>query len=125
VGPVLRALANWWDAVELWLTQLPFPVQVLLAAVVLPPSCWAVAVLMDRVVDLAAASWSRHRWSFSPARAAARVSDEATGSTPAAPAGVEQPPAVVPSGPAGEPVVPAGSSGGRDHQSGGQGRQGR
>ena len=28
---VVRALADWWDAVELWLTQLPFGFQVVLA----------------------------------------------------------------------------------------------
>lgn len=60
-GPVLRALANWWDAVELWLTQLPFPLQVLLAAVVLLPVCWGVATLLDRFVDVVVARWARRR----------------------------------------------------------------
>lgn len=51
VGGVLRAVANWWDAVELWLTQLAFPFQVLLAVVVLLPLCWGAAAGVDRVVD--------------------------------------------------------------------------
>ena len=29
-----RAVADWWDAIELWLTSLAFPVQVVLAALV-------------------------------------------------------------------------------------------
>jgi hypothetical protein len=44
-------MADWWDAVELWLTQLPFGFQVVLATVVLVPLCWGTAVLSDRVVD--------------------------------------------------------------------------
>jgi hypothetical protein len=52
---VIRALADWWDAVELWLTQLPFGFQVLLAALVLVPLCWGTAVAVDRAVDAAAA----------------------------------------------------------------------
>jgi hypothetical protein len=51
---VLRAVADWWDAIELWLTQLPFGFQVVLATVVLVPLCWGTAVLSDRVVDAAA-----------------------------------------------------------------------
>lgn len=58
---VLRSLANWWDAVELWLTQLAFPLQVLLAAVVLLPLCWGVAAGLDRVVDVGAARWAARR----------------------------------------------------------------
>ena len=51
---MIRALADWWDAVELWLTQLPFGFQVLLAALVLVPLCWGTAVAVDRAVDAAA-----------------------------------------------------------------------
>jgi membrane protein required for beta-lactamase induction len=54
VWAVVRAVADWWDAVELWLTQLPFGFQVLLATVVLVPLCWGTAVVADRVVDVAA-----------------------------------------------------------------------
>jgi hypothetical protein len=54
VWGVARAIADWWDAVELWLTQLPFPFQVVLAVLVLVPLCWAAAAAVDRVVDLGA-----------------------------------------------------------------------
>jgi hypothetical protein len=49
---VLRALADWWDAVELWLTQLAFPFQVVLAVFVFLPLCWVVAAGVDRAVDV-------------------------------------------------------------------------
>ena len=49
-----RAVADWWDAVELWLTQLPFPLQVLLAVLVLLPACWGGAAALDRLWDVAA-----------------------------------------------------------------------
>ena len=52
---MVRALADWWDAVELWLTQLSFVFQVLIAIVVVVPLCWAVAVGIDKAVDRAAA----------------------------------------------------------------------
>lgn len=58
---MLRALADWWDAVELWLTQLAFPLQVVLAIVVLVPLCWAAAAGLDRSVDAVAARWARRR----------------------------------------------------------------
>lgn len=52
---MIRALVDWWDSVELWLTQLAFPLQVLLAAVVLLPLCWFVVAgadtLLDKVTD--------------------------------------------------------------------------
>ncbi|RTL62252.1 MAG: hypothetical protein EKK42_32340 [Pseudonocardiaceae bacterium] len=48
----MRALANWWDAVELWVTQLPFPFQVVLAAVVVLPVCAGLAVLVDRAAGV-------------------------------------------------------------------------
>ncbi|MDT7710235.1 MAG: hypothetical protein QOG20_5842 [Pseudonocardiales bacterium] len=47
-----RAIADWWDSVELWLTQLAFPFQVLLAIVVIVPLCWFVAAGVDRLVDV-------------------------------------------------------------------------
>lgn len=45
-------LANWWDGVDLWLSQLAFPFQFAIVIVVLAPVCLGVAVLVDRVVDL-------------------------------------------------------------------------
>jgi hypothetical protein len=49
---VVRAIADWWDAVELWLTQLAFPFQVALAIVVGLPLCWLAAAGIDRLVDI-------------------------------------------------------------------------
>jgi hypothetical protein len=51
---VVRAIVDWWDAIELWLTQLPFGFQVVLAVLVVVPLCWGTAVTVDRVVDAAA-----------------------------------------------------------------------
>ena len=48
----MRAIADWWDAVELWLTQLAFPFQVALAIVVGLPLCWLAAAGIDRLVDI-------------------------------------------------------------------------
>lgn len=45
-------LANWWDGVDLWLSQLAFPFQFAIVIVVLAPVCFGVAVLVDRVVDV-------------------------------------------------------------------------
>jgi hypothetical protein len=58
---VLRAVLDWWDGVELWLTQLAFPLQVLLAVLVLLPGCWFAAALVDRVVDGVVAAWAARR----------------------------------------------------------------
>ena len=56
-GPAYRRsvflwLANWWDGVDLWLSQLAFPFQFAIVIAVLAPLCWGIAWLMDRVVDL-------------------------------------------------------------------------
>lgn len=45
-------LANWWDGVDLWLSQLSFPFQFAIVIIVLAPVCFGLAVLVDRVVDL-------------------------------------------------------------------------
>ena len=58
---MLRELANRWDAVELWVTQLAFPFQVVLAIVVVLPLCWGVAGLLDRAVDAAVVAGARRR----------------------------------------------------------------
>ncbi len=55
---VARAIADWWDAVELWITQLAFPLQVVLAIVVLVPLCWFVSAGVDRLVDAVSAAVS-------------------------------------------------------------------
>jgi len=48
---VVRPLVDWWDGVELWVTQLAFPFQVVLAIGVLLPLCWFAAAGIDRIVD--------------------------------------------------------------------------
>jgi len=58
---VLREVANSWDAVELWVTQLAFPFQVVLAVLVVLPLCWGVAGLLDRVVDAVVLLGARRR----------------------------------------------------------------
>ena len=58
---MLRELANRWDAVELWVTQLAFPFQVVLVIVVILPLCWAVAGLLDRAVDAVVVLGTRRR----------------------------------------------------------------
>lgn len=45
-------MANWWDEVELWLTQLPFPFEFAIVIVVLGPLCVGVAVGLDRLFGL-------------------------------------------------------------------------
>jgi hypothetical protein len=47
---VLKAVLDWWDGVELWLTSLAFPLQVLLAIVILLPGCWLASALIDNSV---------------------------------------------------------------------------
>jgi hypothetical protein len=61
VWSVLSDLADRYDAFELWVTQLAFPLQVLLAVLVVLPICWIVAGLMDRVADAAVARLPRRR----------------------------------------------------------------
>ena len=57
----MRSLAEWWDGVELWFTQLWFPFQVALVIAVLLPLCWAAAVLIDHGWDRASAVLSVRR----------------------------------------------------------------
>jgi hypothetical protein len=57
----VRWLADWWDGLELWVTQLWFPFQVALVIVVLLPACWWAALLIDRGVDRVSAVVSRRR----------------------------------------------------------------
>ena len=48
---MLQWLADWWDAIELWVAQLWFPIQFALVMLVLLPACFGVAWLVDRIVD--------------------------------------------------------------------------
>ena len=47
-----QSVARWWDGVELWLTQLGLPAQIVILRAVLLPTCWWVATGIDRGVDL-------------------------------------------------------------------------
>ncbi|TCO50818.1 hypothetical protein [Actinocrispum wychmicini] len=44
-------LSEWWNAVELWITQLAFPAQFAVVIAVLLPVCAGGAWLIDRAVD--------------------------------------------------------------------------
>jgi hypothetical protein len=46
-------VVRWWDGVELWLTQLGLALQVALLMLVLLPTCWWAARVIDRVLGLA------------------------------------------------------------------------
>lgn len=54
-------LSDWWNAVELWLTQLPFVAQFTVVIAVLLPVCAGGAWLIDRVVDFVASKVSPSR----------------------------------------------------------------
>lgn len=53
---MLRAVATWWDGVELWLTQLDFAVQVVLVVAVVGPACWGAAAVIDTLVERSVAA---------------------------------------------------------------------
>ncbi|MFR9729383.1 hypothetical protein ACL03H_09145 [Saccharopolyspora sp. MS10] len=61
-------LFAWWDAVELWLVQLWYPLLVTLVLVVLLPVCWYLARLLDRAIDVAGARLTRVRDAEPPLR---------------------------------------------------------
>lgn len=48
---MFNGLADWWDGVELWLTQLGFPVQFVVVMVVVVPLCLVAAWVIDKLVD--------------------------------------------------------------------------
>lgn len=54
-------LVDWWDAVELWLVQLLYPLQVALVMAVLLPLCWAATRVIDYVVGMVGARLTRVR----------------------------------------------------------------
>jgi hypothetical protein len=47
----VRELADWWDAVELWVTQLAFGFQVVLVIVVVLPVCALIAAGLDKLTS--------------------------------------------------------------------------
>ncbi len=60
---VLEALSDmlqWWDGVELWLTQLGLALQVMLLMLVVLPLCWWAARVFDRVVGLVFERFGHH-----------------------------------------------------------------
>ncbi|WP_116044741.1 hypothetical protein [Amycolatopsis palatopharyngis] len=59
---MLDGLAEWWDALELWLVQRWFPVQFVLVMAVLIPLCLALAWLLGRIVDRVATWFGTDRW---------------------------------------------------------------
>jgi hypothetical protein len=54
-------LANWWDGVDLWLSQLAFPFQFAIVIAVLAPVCLGLTWLIERVVDLVSGRVARSR----------------------------------------------------------------
>ena len=69
-------LANWWDGVELWLTELPFPVQFVLVIAVLGPICLGASWAIDRAVDLVSNRLSHTPPSAPPSPAAGEPAEE-------------------------------------------------
>ena len=65
---MLDDLNAWWDAVELWVVELWFPLQFLVVMAVVVPLCLAVAWVVDRSVDRVAA-WFRRRQALRGGRA--------------------------------------------------------
>ncbi|MGH3709338.1 MAG: hypothetical protein ACRDRQ_14825 [Pseudonocardiaceae bacterium] len=55
------AVVQWWDGVELWLTQLGLALQVALLMLVLLPVCWWAARGLDWAVGLIF-DWFGHRY---------------------------------------------------------------
>jgi hypothetical protein len=51
---------EWWDGVELWLVQLPYPFAVTVVLVVLVPLSWGVASVFERGIE-AFDAWRRRR----------------------------------------------------------------
>lgn len=49
---VLFGVLQWWDGVELWLTQLGLALQVALLMLVLLPAVWWAARVLDRAVGV-------------------------------------------------------------------------
>ncbi|MGW1679576.1 hypothetical protein [Saccharopolyspora sp. NPDC002376] len=58
---VFEWLVEWYDGVELWLVQLPYPLQVVLVFSVLLPLCWGLARVIDRGIDGLGAKLTRVR----------------------------------------------------------------
>ena len=57
----MESLFAWWDGVELWLVQLPYPPLVTLVLAVLLPVTWVLGKVIDRTVDWTGAWLTRFR----------------------------------------------------------------
>ncbi len=55
---MLDAIAQWWESIELWLAQLPFPLQFGLVMAVLLLAGLGAARLIDRLVDNASSRFN-------------------------------------------------------------------
>lgn len=64
----MQRLVAWWDGIELWLVQLPYPLLVILVLGVLLPLSWGVARLLDRGIDEVSAKVTRVRGTEPPLR---------------------------------------------------------
>lgn len=52
---MLAKVTEWWDALELWIAELSFPLQFVVVMAVVVPVCLGAAWLIDRAVDHATA----------------------------------------------------------------------
>ncbi len=76
----MHAIARWWDSVELWLTGLPFVLQVSLVMVVLAVIAMCVvrvlSALIDRVADALDSRLARAERSNAAGHGAVEGNDE-------------------------------------------------
>lgn len=48
---MMDRVSEWWDALELWIVQLWYPVQIAAVILMVLPVCWMAAGLIDQTVD--------------------------------------------------------------------------
>lgn len=77
----MDAIGRWWDAVALWVTGLPFALQVLVVMVVLVPLCAIVATWADIAVSKAFALFGRGDEPAAPSEGAGKTDAEPPQST--------------------------------------------
>ncbi|AGM04620.1 CDP-alcohol phosphatidyltransferase family protein [Amycolatopsis keratiniphila] len=65
---MFNGLADWWDGVELWLAQAPFPVQFVLVMAVVVPLCLVAAWVLDTVFGKVARRFGTARDANDPDR---------------------------------------------------------
>lgn len=74
----VHAIAQWWDSVELWLTGLPFALQVSLVMVVLAVIAMLVVRVLSALIDLVANALDARLVRASHADAAGHEAGEGT-----------------------------------------------